>query len=173
MSDRTRFLDKNRVYVSAGVMFYTIHPQTQVCYFMMQKCTRGTWKLEDFGGKSSVDDTSIKDVAFRECQEELNYKGGIDYEFLQKQLEDSRSITHRTPKNKYLMYLIYMPYEFKTKLNMEEFGDYEELDKIKRQVLWISYKDFMELPMQDIHPRFNPDDDFRNKMPIILAGARL
>ncbi len=77
--NRPSFRVHNRTYIRAGVLFYTVHENGDI-YFMMQKVKGQHWQYEDFGGKSQEGDLSLKDVAFRECVEELN--GLITKEFL-------------------------------------------------------------------------------------------
>jgi 8-oxo-dGTP pyrophosphatase MutT (NUDIX family) len=168
MSDRPVFTENNRIFVSAGVLLYT--KDTQGIYsFMMQKTqNRGSWIYEDLGGKSDPNDKSIKDVAFRECLEELNFKGGITRDYLEQQLLDPHSITYSVVDNKYMLYIIYVPYEIKAKMNMNEFGDHELLDGVPRTVTWLSYRDFMSLDSKDLHPRFKPDE-LRDNLPLLIA----
>lgn len=173
MTERPVFIEKNRLYVSAGVLLYTKDPQG-TCSFMLQKIKdRGPWTYEDFGGKSDVCDKSIKDTALRECLEELNcledsYTGPITWQFLETQLADRRSIVYRVPDNKYILYIIYVPYELKSSMNMKDFGTYEILDGIQRTVTWLSYRDFMELDSKDLHPRFKPTE-LRDNLALLIA----
>jgi hypothetical protein len=171
MSERPVFKHNENIYVSAGIIIYTLNPESQVYSFMLQKCTRNTWLFEDLGGKSEIGDKNILDIAIRECQEELNYKGGINESFIRQQLNDKHSFEYAVPQNKYMLYMIYVSYEFKTSLNMKEFGTHENLDQIQREVVWLSYKDIMELSIHDIHPRFNTNDDFRLYLPLLLSNA--
>lgn len=173
MNERPHFFYKNRIYVSAGVIMYTINPESGNYSFMLQKCARDSWSFEDFGGKSSPEDKSILDVAIRECREELNFESNITDEFLRNQLEDPRSFEYRVPSCKYILYMIYVPFEFKTSIDTTVFGTHEQLDGIRRDVVWLSYKDLNELPLRELHPRFNQNDEFRLRLPIMLAGAAM
>lgn len=173
MTDRPIFFYKNRTYVSAGVILYTINPESQNCSFLLQRSSRNSWEYEDFGGKSDKEDKSILDVALRECREELNFEGGITEEFLLTQLNDRRSFEYLVPSCKYVLYMIYVPFEFKTAMDMSVFGTYEKLDQIRRDVLWMSYKQLNELSHNDLHPRFNQNDEFRARLPILLARATM
>lgn len=173
MTDRPLFFYKNRVYVSAGVMLYTINPESQNYSFLLQRSSRNSWEYEDFGGKSDPKDKSILDVALRECCEELNFKGGITKKFLASQLNDRRSFEYLVPNCKYILYMIYVPFEFKNSMDMSVFGTHENLDHIRRDVLWMSYKQLHDLPLKDLHPRFNQNDEFRSRLPIMLSRAAM
>ena len=169
-------MDKNRIYVSAGVLLYTKDTQG-MCSFMMQKTKdrslgagRGAWMYEDFGGKSDTVDKSIKDVAWRECVEELNGKCNITCDYLDQQLAEGHSFIYRVPDNKYMLYIIYIPPEFKRQMDMSEFGSHEILDGVPRTVTWLSYHDFMKLDSKDLHPRFKPDE-LRDKLPLLIAST--
>lgn len=168
--DRTAFEIDGRVYVSAGVMFYTIDKDNGI-HFLLQELPpeRTGRRLEDFGGKSNRDDTSIEDVAFRECQEELNFANGIDTPFLKKYLDSDMSYVYRIPENKYVLYLIHLPIEFKTSLDLAAFGKKEIHCDVVRKVRWITYYDMMQ-GFRSLHPRLKPEE-FRNNLPLILCGA--
>ena len=166
MSDRPSFIIDGKVYVSAGVLFYTEDPRGRV-YFMMQG-TKDAARVEDFGGKSEKGDASIQDVAFRECMEELNHQGGVTKEFLTEHMQSKRSIEYRIPELKYMLYIVYVPYSFKEGLDVEVFGDYETHDNIDRSVFWITYHDLMKLPSYAIHARLKPDE-FKINMSLVIA----
>lgn len=166
--ERPCFLIDNRVYVSAGVLPYTVDSK-DTYYFLFQRLTNDTrkWTYEDFGGKSMAGDTSISAVAFRECHEETNYRDTFTPAFLESQLQDKRSVIYRISESKYLLYLIYVPPELKDTMNLEQFGTSNN-DEQQRVLEWISYKSLMEIDDKDMHPRFIPSD-FKCNLPLILA----
>lgn len=140
---RPCFKINNQKYVSAGAMLYTI--KDGKIFFMMQKIAADgkfncTWEWEDFGGKSEKGDRSIKEVAVRECWEELN--GKVEKEFLHKQIADEMSFRCKIPQCKYMLYVIYVPPDYMDRFTTEIFGDMEDLDKVKRTVHWIGYDMF-------------------------------
>jgi 8-oxo-dGTP pyrophosphatase MutT (NUDIX family) len=131
--------------VSAGVLPYV--RENGNILFMVQKIERSktyNWDYEDFGGKSDETDKSIKDVAYRECAEELNRAAGFTEEFLYS-LEQSDVIV--VPNSKYALHLVKLPHR---NFDVKEFGTTEILTGIKREVVWLSYKEFMEA---SLHPR--------------------
>lgn len=168
---RPTFLVNNKVYVSAGVLIYT-NDEMENYYFLFQRLTndKRMWTYEDFGGKSQNGDNSIEDVAFRECYEETN-KLVFTPEFLKKQLKDRRSVIYQIPECKYMLYIIYVPYDFKENLDLDQFG-IKNNDDQPRILEWLSYKSLMELDTTDLQPRFMPTD-FKINLPIILARPRM
>lgn len=165
MTDKKRpnFNVNGRSYVSSGVLFFTEDKEGNI-YFMLQKITGHSWIYEDFGGKSSEEDTSIKDVAFRECCEELNNEAGITMDFLRSK----KAIEYLIPQSKYVLYLIELPYSFKETVDMSVFGDKEILCEVPRTVTWLSYRDLMNCYDNEIHPRLIPRD-FKSWLPILLS----
>ena len=158
---RPSFRINNRTYISAGVLFYTVHDNGTI-YFMLQKIKGRPWQYEDFGGKSQLGDQSIKDVAFRECIEELN--GLITKEFLM-----SRPCTeYLVPGNKYIAYLIHLDPSFMSN-DLSVYGDRELLWDIERTVQWITYSDLWNMHQTMIHPRLQPD--FKQWLPLLLVEA--
>lgn len=155
-------------YVSSGILLYTIEESGTVS-FLVQKVKDHEWIYEDLGGKSAVGDTSIKAVAFRECQEELNHAGGISEEFLDQQLSDPRSYVYCVPDNKYVLYFIYVPHSFKDELDLSVFGTRETLCDVDRTIVWLSYYDFINSSYK-LHPRIKPDE-IKVNLPLILVGA--
>jgi hypothetical protein len=169
-NERPVFLVKNRIYVSAGVLPYTVE-EDGTRSFLVQKILDCKWKYEDFGGKSDIGDTCIEDVAFRECAEEMNNVGPITREYLKSQLKDNRSVIYRIPDDKYMLYIIYVPIDLKNTLNLEIYGNVND-DHTTRKVEWISYKNLIETNDNDLHPRFIPVD-FKNNLPLLMSHSLL
>ena len=159
MAERPTFRINNRVYLSAGVLFYTID-ENDTIHFMLQKVKGHTWLYEDFGGKSHLGDLSIKDVAFRECSEELNHAGGITKEYL----ETCKYIEYLVPSNKYVSYIIHIPF-----INADIFGNYEITCNVERTIVWLSYAELWNLHPSLIHPRLQPD--FKNWLPLLITES--
>lgn len=166
--ERPTFLVQNRVYVSAGVIPYTMDLQGNY-HFLFQRLTNEDrkWTYEDFGGKSEYGDTSIENVAFRECYEETNYHDAFNIDFLHQQLKDNRSIIYRISECKYMLYLIYIPIELKESMELSEFG-IKNSDEQPRIVEWLNYKSVMELHDLDLQPRLVPME-FKNNLALMLA----
>jgi hypothetical protein len=166
--ERPTFLIKNRVYVSAGVLPYTID-SVGTYYFLLQRLTNEDrkWTYEDFGGRSKKEDTCIKDVAFRECHEETNNLEPFTPDFLDRQLKDKRSVIYRINECKYMMYFIYVPPELKEDLDLDKFGIKND-DEQFRVLEWISYKSLMEIDDGEFQPRFMPSE-FKYNLPLVLA----
>jgi 8-oxo-dGTP pyrophosphatase MutT (NUDIX family) len=165
---RPKFTYKNQIYVSAGVVPYTLDKHGNY-YLLLQRLTNDSrqWTYEDFGGKSEEGDQSIEDVAFRECYEETNYIETFTPQYLKQQLEDSRSVIYRISSCKYMLYLIYVPPELKDTLDLAKFG-IENDDKQPRVLEWLSYKSVMELDDEELQPRFNPRE-FKDNLSLLLS----
>ena len=164
--DRPSFIVDGKVYVSAGVLVYTIDQSTIWC--LLQHITDITdiawdyqgqkWEWEDFGGKSEHTDQNIKDVAFRECSEETN--GVLTREFLDACYSDSKSFQIRVPEYKYIVYVIYVPPSKLSEWNCHStniFGDTEQSTGIKRIIRWITYAEVINHHQNKrLHPRMTP-----------------
>jgi len=166
MSDNPVFLVKNKLYISAGVIPYTIDTCGNY-YFLFQRLTNEhrSWTYQDLGGTSQENDLSIKDVALRAFYEQTNETFCTEY--LSKQLEDDRSIIYRIPDNRYMLYLIYVPLDLKETLDLSVFTI-----KQKSVLEWISYKSLMEVNDSEINHRITPSD-FKNNLSLILAHSKM
>lgn len=157
--ERPKFDIDGKTYVSAGVILYTIEYPT--LNFLIQRVndnrwdnTEPSWNWEDLGGKSDAADKSIKDVAFRECEEETN--GLLDYAKLEKLLQDPRSFEYRVCECKYMLYFLYVEPEMMEEYNTVKFGTVEKHTGVERTLHWISYTDLLQYNYQNIlHPRLN------------------
>ena len=159
---RPSFRLHNRIYLSAGVTFYSINSSGEI-YFLLQKKPKGTgWDYEDFGGKSQAGDLTIRDVAFRECEEEINGALGIKKSFL----ETCPQAEFLIPINKYAMYLVKLDEKF-MKIDTKVFGECETLFSLERTVKWVSYRELFDMPAAMLHPRLQPE--FKHWMAILLA----
>ena len=165
--DRPMFRVNNRTYLSAGVLFCTMSDSGTV-YFLMQKVKGKPWQYEDFGGKSQKGDLTIKDVAFRECIEELN--GCITRDFL----DNLQCIEYLVPYNKYIAYLVLLPSEF-MKTDLSIFGENEVGENgkdswnLERNVVWVTYEDLWNMHPSSVHPRLQPD--LKHWLPLLLTEA--
>ena len=158
---RPSFRVNNRTYISAGVLFYTVVDNGDI-HFMLQKVKGQSWQYEDFGGKSQQGDQTIKDVAFRECIEELN--GLVTKEFLL----DRPCTEYLVPGNKYIAYLVHLDASFMS-MDLSVYGDRELLWNIERTVQWVKYADLWNMHPTMIHPRLQPD--FKQWLPLLLVEA--
>lgn len=92
-------------------------------------------KLEDIGGKIDKIDVTIEDAAAREVEEETNGK------IKASDIIDRLKNTHKNQKiyvnnSKYLIYIIKAS-DAERQLTVEDFGNYESVDKIKRTIQWV------------------------------------
>jgi hypothetical protein len=168
MGHRKTFKINNKIYVSAGIILYTV--DNGIYNFLLQKTDRGSWVYEDFGGKSEDIDTCIKDTAFREFLQETNCTEAdstiFNTAFLDMQLTDKRSIIYPIQEYKYMLYIIYVSPQLKNHLKLEDFDVIEKHDNIKRTVLWLSYKEIEEFSDEHIHPRIL---GFKQDIALIMA----
>lgn len=136
---RPYFTVSEELYVSAGVVFFTEYEgQT---HYMLQRITKPDgWDYEDFGGKSQYGDKSIKDVALREAQEELN--GKISTEYIKMQMTDPRS--HSKGHFMYMAYFVYVPPSF-LQTDLKQFGTCGD---VERTIEWVT-----DLQNVLLHPR--------------------
>lgn len=165
MDERPTFMVNNRIYVSAGVIPYTVDSNGNY-YFLLQRITSEDrrWTYEDLGGKSQIGDTCIQDVAFRACCEETNTTGPLTEEYLLGQLNDHRSVIYEISDIKYMLYMIYVPSDFKDTADLSVCSQ----DRKPCVIEWVSYKSLMELDDAEMHPRLMPSE-FKYNLPLILA----
>jgi hypothetical protein len=161
--DRPSFRINNRTYLSAGVMFCCVDDQG-VIRFLLQRVKDKPWIYEDFGGKSQTGDTSIKDVAFRECQEELNNR------FTKEFIQGLPCIEYLIPYNKYVTYLVKLDSSHMN-MDLSSFGDHETLWNIERTVVWVTYEDLWNMHPTLIHPRLQPN--FKYWLPILMTESNM
>ena len=162
---RPVFMIDNHPYVSSGIIVYTVDQQG-VIYFLMQRTYRGSWRYEDFGGKSEAGDASLDDVAFREFVEETNNHKDFPYDMIRAGMSHPGS-RHCIPECKYILYVVRVPASVYESVQGLDFGDHETCDNIKRDVLWISYKELFETPDAHIHPRIV---SFKRDLPLELGA---
>lgn len=156
---RPAFVINNHLYVSAGVILYTII-DNQI-KLLVQRVThtgewadRCYWEWEDFGGKSDIEDESIVDTAVRECYEELNYL--VDKGFIKAALEHSASRRLLNKRSKYVLFLGYVPPTSYQALEPRQFGQIEHLTQIQRVVAWVDVDHLFEVYRQHkLHPRLS------------------
>lgn len=132
----TFYLDesnKSRPLRAGGVLPYLF--RNGIPYLLMIKCNE---RYEDFGGKTSLEDKSIKETIAREAWEESNQIISLEYA---RQKIKGHGIYF--PKGKYLVYLI----EAERDYDVESFGTEEIFENIPRTVEWV--------PVSSIHKDFN------------------
>lgn len=149
--------------VSAGILFYRRTKDLEFL-FMERKDKKGNLLLEDPGGKSQSDDTTLEMVAAREAAEELNaeiHDPALDVTQLSylERLELSRdyildlikrrSICIPNQRTRYALFLVHLP--SKERRNWD-FGSHEFHPKftIERTVRWLSTTRIFS---QAVHPR--------------------
>ena len=164
-TNRPSFRIHNRLYLSSGVLFYTINDSGQI-FFMLQKMPSDNkqqpWQYEDFGGKSQEGDLTIEDVAFREAEEEINGALGITKEFI----KTLPRVQYLLPHNKYALYLVKLDKSFLNN-DLSECGEQENLFNVSRKVKWMTYRELFEMPQTLLHPRLQPE--FKNWMSLLLV----
>ena len=146
---RPCFLINGMQYVSAGVLFWT--EKNGIYYLMVQRSYYPEGHIiEDFGGKSDISDKCIRDVAIRECLEELNFK------ISERDIKIKSADLIYLPLCKYLLYLVFLEPEYMTIYNPELFGKEELHEHINRTVEWISYKNYIyEYNNLKLNPRLS------------------
>ena len=117
-------------------------------------------KLTDFGGKVDETDTSPINTLARELHEESNgsfyyennKKDYLSIEELQQLIQNHKFKIIYSERSKYLLYFVNFPSTLKIDYNKA--GDYEQLDKIKRKVKWVSKDEFLSyMNKKKIHYR--------------------
>lgn len=116
---------------AAGVIFYRYDGKD-----MQLMLINSRNKLEDIGGKIDQIDRSIEEAAAREVEEETNkiIKANDIIDRLNEALSNQKIYVKNS---KYLIYII-KANELERELTTDDFGDYENHDKIKRTIQWIS-----------------------------------
>lgn len=173
MTTRPIFMVRNRIYVSAGTIFYTNDEQGNIKFLIQQlgPGQKNSWKYEDFGGKSEVGDESLHDVAFRECCEEMNFGKPFHTESLLREcLKDKRSIIYTIPEDKYMLYILYINKDTAESLDLDSYGTINN-DSTPRRVVWITYKELMELNDSDLHPRLH-SNQLKVNLSLTLSVAK-
>ena len=165
--ERRVFIVDGKPYVGAGVLFYTEDLYGKI-HLLMQKVSGKNWIWADLGGHSEPEDKCIENVAFRSCQQTLNFKGDITIDYLTDLVKNKKSTIYRIHEHKHMLYVINIPYSFKETLDVGIFGKAEESNNNSRLVRWISYHDISKTLDEDIHPRLKPDD-FKINLPLIIA----
>jgi 8-oxo-dGTP pyrophosphatase MutT (NUDIX family) len=114
---------------AAGVIIYKIVDKKMQILLINNRN-----KFEDIGGKIDDIDPSIEAAAAREVDEETN--GVITREAIMSRLTESVKTVY-VKNSKYVIYiLVATPDE--EKLCKDDFGEYENHDKIKRDIQWVS-----------------------------------
>lgn len=145
-------------YVSAGILFWT-EDVNHIYHLLLQKTNfQNSYIIEDFGGKSDLKDQCIREVAIRECLEELNFK--IKKEDLQKKFQEKEFNTILIPDCKYILYLIYLDPTYIDLYTSNLFGTEELHEHINRSVIWMSYKDYIKEHYKNkLNPRLSKCTD--------------
>ena len=166
-----------------GMIFYVKHNDT--VYFVMQQQNNKKYKFTDLGGKIDKTDKTVIDAAQREVMEETNgmlfnklFKPEFNKEFILKPnpkakeytlnfnrlLNENKPIFSYKSNSKYLCILIELNIDYikedilpnKELTLIPGFGDYEDGDKIKRDIIWININNFSKLLNKkgdDLHVR--------------------
>lgn len=122
--------DPTQPVTAAGVILYRISGKAMELLLIYSRN-----KLEDIGGKIDKIDETIEEAAAREVEEETN--GQITADQIIDRLNSAASNQKVYVKNsKYLIYLIKATNEERG-LDKDDFGEYEDHDKIRRDIQWI------------------------------------
>jgi 8-oxo-dGTP pyrophosphatase MutT (NUDIX family) len=130
---KTIFLNDNptKPVTAAGVILYRFDGKKMQLLLINSRN-----KLEDIGGKIDQIDDSIEEAAAREVEEETN--GMIKRDDIIDRLNATKSNELIYVKNsKYVIYVIKAD-DAERELTKDEFGDYEDHDKIERTIQWVA-----------------------------------
>lgn len=119
--------DQGKEVKAGGILFYRNNKLLMI-YSRNQ--------IEDFGGKSDIDDKNIYDTVSREVEEESNkiFKA----EKIKNLIKGEPYVY--IPWSKYALFFV----ELTTDYDLSEFGHYENYDKIKRDVIWVPMDEFFD-----------------------------
>lgn len=129
---KTIFLedDPGKPVTAAGVIFYRFSGKQMQLLLISARS-----KLEDIGGKIDKIDPSIEAAAAREVEEETN--GQIEATNIIDRLNNAVSAQKIYVKSsKYVIFMIKAD-DTERLLSKDDFGEYENHDKIKRTIQWI------------------------------------
>lgn len=148
------FNKKSNSVKAAGILFI----DQKNCSILFQEVVKKDGNIYcDFGGKIDEDDEDILDIATRELLEESNNaffhkkKDNIklfDKNHMKKYILKNLLNTLYIPKSKYVVFIVKITNSLK--INKSIFGQYESIDKIKRNILWININLVNTL---NLHPR--------------------
>lgn len=123
--------DPTKPVTAAGVILYRISGKAMELLLIYSRN-----KLEDIGGKIDKIDETIEEAAAREVEEETN--GQVTADQIIDRLNSAASNQKVYVKNsKYLIYLIKAT-DDERELEKDDFGEYEDHDKIRRDIQWIA-----------------------------------
>jgi 8-oxo-dGTP pyrophosphatase MutT (NUDIX family) len=123
---------------ACGCLFYKI--VDNVVQLLLIKYTDPNWqRLDDFGGKIDLDDTSVFNAMMREVSEETN--GVITGEYLTSAINgDTKTFYNR--KSKYYIWLVQVDDTFFPDTSI--FGNNEIYDNIERTVQWYNFNEIKD-----------------------------
>lgn len=136
---------------AAGILFYK--KENERIYLLLIKYKDPNWpKLDDFGGRTDLNDQTVFDTMARETAEETN--GLVNLVNLDLDGLDKTRLRYNAT-SKYLCYLKPISANF---TQPSEFGDFEHADKIYRTIDWYDYDTILD----DLAIRLNhlKRDDF-------------
>ncbi len=123
--------DENQPVQAAGSLIYRINKdKNDIEFLLIHNFKRNFY--EDFGGHTNFDDKNVFDTIARETNEESNYN--LKFKSVKKRVMKSKLKVY-IKKSKYLIYFIKAT-DTESNLVKSDFGNIEELDKIKRTVNW-------------------------------------
>ena len=119
--------DVNKEIKAGGIIFYKNNK------LLMIHCKD---KIEDFGGKSDIDDKNIYDTVSREVEEESNKIFTV--EDIKNRIEGKTYIY--IPWSKYALFFVELMKDYDPKI----FGKQEEHDGHNRNIIWVKIDDFFK-----------------------------
>lgn len=151
-NNRPTFYTQKCNQIRAGGLLFAKVVESEV-YLLLCHYKDDEWdgKLEDFGGKTDVKDTSIQKTIYREVDEETN--GEITQKNITRLIKSPLSASFYTSRSKYFMYLTIVDENFFP--NTEVFGSIENHTGRKRTIQWYKFKDVMENNTLAERLRFN------------------
>ncbi len=131
--------DNEQPVQAAGCLVYRINKDNNDIEFLLIRNYQRNF-YEDFGGHVNNDDKTIFDTAARETNEESNYN--LKVKSIKKRVMKTKLKVY-IKQSKYLIYFIKAT-DRESNLVKSDFGNVEELDKIKRTVNWYPVKKILK-----------------------------
>jgi len=158
---RPTFFVRNFPIRAVGVLFFR-RTETGVDFLFMRRRPfhdepPTDWLYEDFGGKTDAVDKTVIDTAAREVDEESNHAFNMDWLKEQLFVAKWRGNYFINGRSKYIVFIVPVPED----LDLTVFGDMEAGTNYRREVLWVSQDQIMDLTL---HPRL--------RTPYIWNGLR-
>jgi hypothetical protein len=131
--ENTNDMFKNSITACGCLIYKTRNKKVEL---LLNKYDDVNWsKLDDFGGKISLNDKDIFQAAVRKTASETN--NIINDEEIADLISDNTCTTFYNKRSKYFMYLIEVNENYICDTSL--FGDADETENIKRTIKWYEY----------------------------------